>query len=874
MEESFKIMLIAGMQQAPSMIQTVKAINDIKKESPINLKVHTDDKEVDNTLAKVKKVVKENFLWQINPNFHLDALGKTTEEVLGGFKPWETVMSRVSLAAHGVVKAITDIGTGAAKLALGFGKALLSAVGLEGVVKGILKVFSFIMESITFFGQRNEEIQNKVTEIQQKVDGLKYAIGSAFAPVLNWILDILNWILDRIVAIVSYVNIFVKALGFAGMNMSGFAKDMGSAAKGASKLKKQLAGFDDLNNLTTNQGGGSGGGGSIPNPFADFTPDEGIVKTLEWIAGFIKENLIPIVAGLTAGLIALKLFGLDPIVSMGIGLVVAGILASIQDVIEFLKDPSWEKLWSMLGDWVTDIGLIVAGIGLITGSPVLAIVGSLAVVIGEVIKHWDEFKQTAPGKWIDEHLVQPVKELIESVKKIWNSTDNVWKKVKKTLKEALKTIKKIFEPLVEWFDKNIGQPIAKVFEFLFGNDGKGSVGASARGGLSLIKNPFEAAGGIWTWFKDKVGGGVSSVFEKLFGSSDDGSIGKRAIEGVSNLKLPFSNNTVGEWFNKNVTKPIGSFFSKLFGTGEGSVGESASKGKTNTQSPFKTLGQWFGDNITGGAKGILSKFKTLFGDTGTEGSIAKWAKGGKERTQNQFTTLGEWFGQHITGGAKGILSKFKTLFGDTGTEGSIAKWGKGGKEKTQNALKDLPSWTSTNVVEKIRSAFKTLFGDSKTNGSVAKWAKSGTEKANKELDKLTKKVDLEFSATLNEVKHTTEYITQQYVSAVGTGSTGGGYNNGGGKENIWDDLGKGHADGVDYVPNDAIALIHQGEAIIPAKFNEEHYFTQDETNELLRTLIDTLERKDMSVSISENDIGRASVNYINRQSRIMGGSIV
>ena len=80
--------------------------------------------------------------------------------------------------------------------------------------------------------------------------------------------------------------------------------------------------------------------------------------------------------------------------------------------------------------------------------------------------------------------------------------------------------------------------------------------------------------------------------------------------------------------------------------------------------------------------------------------------------------------------------------------------------------------------------------------------------------------------------------------------------------------------GTNFVPNDMLAMLHQGEAVVPKAFNEDQYSNSEETNELLRQLIEVVDSKEFRTYISQNEIGKTAVNYINQQSRIMGGSIL
>ena len=85
-----------------------------------------------------------------------------------------------------------------------------------------------------------------------------------------------------------------------------------------------------------------------------------------------------------------------------------------------------------------------------------------------------------------------------------------------------------------------------------------------------------------------------------------------------------------------------------------------------------------------------------------------------------------------------------------------------------------------------------------------------------------------------------------------------------------------YAVGTNYVPEDQLAFIHKGEAVVPKKYNNGGYVPQsnDETNYLLEQVINAINNIEINPYTTVKDVGKASLSYINNKSRQLGESVV
>lgn len=145
-----------------------------------------------------------------------------------------------------LVKGITDVNRELPKTNLHL-SSILKKIGRWGVALfGIRSIYGLISSTASKIGQQNEEIG-------AKLQAIKGSITNLLAPVVEVIVNLVYRLL-------SYLNVITKT--FFGIDLfAKSAKSAKSAVGSAQKLRKTLAGFDEMNILNDNVSGGGGGGG-------------------------------------------------------------------------------------------------------------------------------------------------------------------------------------------------------------------------------------------------------------------------------------------------------------------------------------------------------------------------------------------------------------------------------------------------------------------------------------------------------------------------------------------------------------------------------------------------------------------------------------
>lgn len=438
---------------------------------------------------------------------------------------------------------------------------------------GVRSAYMFIRQSMSTLSQYDEKL---ATDIEY----IRYALANSLKPVIEGIINLVY----KLLAYISYIaKAWFGVSLFANASAKAFKKQkdaLGGSAKKAKELQKTMAGFDEMNVVqdTSDTSGGAGGGGALPSMDLGNIADIPIPGWIKWLAdngAFVAG----VIAGIATALTLLK-FNLDPIIALGIGAIVMGVVFLVQDIIDMINDPSWQNFAAILGD----IAVIIGGIMLLMGNWL----GLLVVIVGVAIKliaeNWDSIKKILGEVWgwIMDHIVTPIYNMFKPFFDFFiNLFTTIWKNVKtivmnfvEPFKSVFNLIKQVFSPIVEWFgsiwnkvkDKlkafavKVGDTISSVF--------KGVINAMLKSIESFMNTPIKAVNALIKAVNKLPGVSLSKLTEFKFPRLAKGGIinqpgsgimlggavgGERGAEGVIPLTDSQQMALIGEAIGRYVT---------------------------------------------------------------------------------------------------------------------------------------------------------------------------------------------------------------------------------------------------------------------------------------------------------------------------------
>ena len=331
----------------------------------------------------------------------------------------------------------------------GIGKSITGQISKIGkmamAIVGIRTAWSTVRRIVSLVSQYNPQIS---TDLQY----MGYCIANIVAPAVQWLTRLLYTALSYINAIMQAwfgINIFANSSAKSFKKMQNSA---GGTAKSAKEIQKSLQGFDEMNILQDNSGS-TGGGTGVSTPSMDLSSMQGEVP--EWLKWIIdnKDLILAVLAEITAGLISVKIFGLKPIETSGIVLLISGIVYTIQNLIKYLKDPSWGNF----GGIIQGVGVAIMGLAVLIGSVPLAVAGAIVLIIGTITKYWEEIKSffqsgidwlASKSDWIHEMFGDTIGNIydmfVNNLQYLLNFFDNIFTMIKGIFDGFIMFIKGVF----------------------------------------------------------------------------------------------------------------------------------------------------------------------------------------------------------------------------------------------------------------------------------------------------------------------------------------------------------------------------------------------------------------------------------------------
>lgn len=498
--------------------QKIKELNEEKnlmfKTSPA-LAVSVDTPEY----ANIKSQISDMQLKYSQATAEIDKQGPKIEKVCAKLDKVKLKQTENNAKIQQFKDKIEAIKTNNIKNSIdGIGKSITGQISKIGkmtmAIVGIRTAWSAVRRAVSLVSQYNPQI---ATDLQY----MGYCIANLVAPAVQWLTRLLYTALSYINAIMQAwfgVNIFANSSAKAFKKMQNSAS---GTAKATKEIQKSLQGFDEMNIMQDNSGN-TGGGTGVSTPSMDLSNMQGEVPTwLQWIIDN-KDLILAVLAGITAGLISIKIFGLDPIMASGIVLLISGIVYAVQNLIKYLKDPTWESF----GGIIQGVGVAIMGLAVLIGSVPLAVAGAIVLIVGTITKYWEQIKGffqsgidwlVSKSDWIHEIFGDTIGNIydmfVNNLQNLLNSFDSIFKMVRGIFDGFIMFIKGVFTGNWKMAWEGIKKIFTSIWEGIKGvffsvwNNIKNVVATVGKTVGNIIVNTFKA-----------VVNGVLSAIENILNS--------------------------------------------------------------------------------------------------------------------------------------------------------------------------------------------------------------------------------------------------------------------------------------------------------------------------------------------------------------------
>ena len=369
---------------------------------------------------------------------------------------------------------------------------------------------------------------NQLRLLEMATQKAARAFGNIFIPILNKVIPVVIAVANAIRFLFERIAAF---FGFEYPEMSNWDKyadgvgnvtdNLDNATGAAKRLKKQLAGFDEINNLTTNQGGSgnsaSGYFGGLDLPTYESLGNSFLGDALEQKVTSITEKL--------NGLLAI-LKGIAP-----------AITAIVTAILVFKGIYAGMAFMNNLPGLITNISNGVLKLwNILKFNPYATVIAMITGIIAALVTAYktnDKFREKVDA------FFGSIKEKITTA---WNTIKPFFANIAEGAKVAWDKIKSFFGNIGSWFSTKFGEVKDKVAEKWEG------IKKGASDAWAAIKEKFSP---VTTWFSDKFGKAWDAV-KKVF----SGEISFKDIKDAIGTAFKTMINKLIEGLNKVIKAPF------------------------------------------------------------------------------------------------------------------------------------------------------------------------------------------------------------------------------------------------------------------------------------------------------------------------------
>lgn len=416
---------------------------------------------------KIGETLDRMYAKEVKLNNAVERTSLEYKQIQGNVQGYKSKIESIKLQKHQAQ--VNNIKDGFDKMNKSVGNSIKHIGRLALGIFSVASAYRLMSSASSTLGQYDEQYATNLEYI-------RYLIAQAIAPALKYVVNLASTLL-------SYLNYIAQAwFGItlfsknSAKNFTNAKNSTGGISKNTGKIKKDLqtTPFDEMNVLSDTSSSGTSGGGAVA-PSIDPSMLQGeIPDWLKWIVDN-KDLILAVITGIGAGILAWKL-GLEGIKALGIGILLAGIVYTIESLLEYLQDPSWENF----GKIIQGIGLIILGLGIIIGNVPLIVAGAIVLIIGTIVKYWEQIKAffqkgidwlRDKSDWVHKMFGDNIGDLYDFIVDILqdtlNSFDGLFKGIKTIFDGIIKLVKGVFTGDWKTAWEGLKQIVKGVFDSLW-----------------------------------------------------------------------------------------------------------------------------------------------------------------------------------------------------------------------------------------------------------------------------------------------------------------------------------------------------------------------------------------------------------------------